>query len=176
MTVPAVVRRLRDILDSREDRNPTAVRTSRVVGRNEDGTLRLQRIDGECVARGCVTPEGEGEMVRRPAGACWGNQGTSGIALASVRGAGRFLWVERIEPEVFEAGSSLTVTVHGRGLSTDTVFDFLLPGGEDVNPYITQTAIRWVSDREMEIDIEVSELAPVLTTAPLAYDKPGTPI
>lgn len=174
MTAPAVVRALRDVFEQREHKR-AAIRASLVVGRNEDGTTRLQRLDGECVARGCVTPEGAGEVTRRPAGPCWQNQGTTGVALLTFRGSGRVLWVESIEPAFYAPGESYTVTVTGRGLTATTVFDFLGPGSEEVSPWITQTAVRWVSAEEMEIDLEVDAAAPAMVEAALAYDDPGAP-
>lgn len=175
LTAPAVVRRLEEVFARRERGNPHAVHASRVTGRNDDGTLQLQRVDGECVARGCATAEGVGEIVRRPAGPCWQNQGTSGVALAEARGTGRVLWVQRIEPSFYAPGESYTVTVTGRGLSQATVFDFLLPASEEVTPYIVQTAQRFVDAQTIEIDIDVDPLASAVVTAALAYDDAQVP-
>lgn len=169
-----VVKLLEQVL-SRREQTSSPVRTARVVGRNSDGTLRLQRTDGECVARGGVAPAFAGEVIQEPARSSFARRGTSGVALALEAGSTNTLWVERLEPEVFEAGQAYTVTVLGRGFREGTVFEFLRPNGE-INEDLTVTALTFVDEGTFLLDITVAAGARLYRKAPLSYDNPGDPL
>ena len=80
-----VVRALRAVLDDRRDREAD-VRPARVVGRNTDGTARLQRLDAECVGRGGRGGYGGEIVIRLPA--LVNRLGTAGVAGSTGLGSG----------------------------------------------------------------------------------------
>ena len=173
MTAARVVDTLAGLLAQRERRR-APLHEARVVGRNGDGTIQLQRTDQECVGRGCVTAEGEGEVVRRPAGPCWSRQGTTGVAGVSDRGGARLLLVTSLDPDVYEPGQAYTVLARGRGFEPEIRVDFLFAdGGDQLHPAVTVEEIRVLGDSTAEIDITVAADADPVTEAPLAYDTGG---
>ncbi len=163
---------LGEILDRRA-RDEADVHTSRVVGRNRDGTTLLQRLDGECTARGGGQSYYPGQVVRHLAGSDFAGLGASGVALLSLRSSSRFLFVESLEPEVFPRGASLTVVVRGVGFTETVEFEFLLPGSEEVNEGITLLSQRLLDSTTMELDLQVAPDAAVFLQASLAYGDPG---
>lgn len=173
MTSPAqrVVRQLGRILDRRERELPGRVRTARVEGREEDGRLRLRYLDGTCVLSSQVGPEGVGDEISLPTGRIY-SPGTTGIATVSVSRETATLYVERLDPDLYYPGESYTVEVHGRGFSESTLIDFLLPQSEQLNPDITITDLRFVSEVLLEVDIDVAAGAAIYASAPIAYDDP----
>lgn len=162
---------LREVVDRRVDRAQRLVPTL-VTGRNTDGTLKEQ-LWGEaaCVRRGCVGPEGTGALVLRDAN-CQQSTGATGVATVFGSSTGRALWLESIEPSVFEQGQSYTVVVTGLGFDATVRVDFLLPGGEDLHEGITVVETRFVDHRTLELDIEVAADAALVdpaVRAPLGY-------
>lgn len=180
MTTPA--RQLVDVfelaLDRRQREQPGRLRPARVVGRNQDGTHRLTRLDGTCQLRGDVGPEGTGAVLQLPTGPI-ADRGTTGVgAVDLVRQTGT-LYVESIDPDLYVPGTSYTVEVVGRGFTETTVFDFLMPdsaddplAGDEINPAVTITAQRLLSSELIELDITVAAGADPLQ-ARIAYDDPA---
>ncbi len=166
------VRTLRLLLESRERRS-RELRIARVAGRNTDGTLLLKSLDGPCIARGCRTGEPEGELVKRPVGPCWDNPGAVGVAGLSSRFGAGVLWVESIDPDVYEPGESYVVEVVGRGFTERTIFEFLLASSEEVNPFIEITGTELLDQFTCELSIDVSPDAPALVGGDLAFDDGG---
>jgi len=171
MPLSSLPRELARVLDAREVRT-RPLRLSQVVGRNDDGTLQIVRRDGECIQRGCVTPEGVGELVLAPSTPCHAREGTGGLATLADQLPGRILWLESVEPSAYDAGQAYTVTLTGRGFTAATVFDFLRPDSEEVNADITLTERRILDDRTAELDIEVAAGAAAVHQAAMAYDDP----
>lgn len=162
---------------ARRERERAPVRTSRVTGRNEDGTVRLQRTDGECVARGGISDAYTGQVVIEPNRSPLSRRGTAGIAQVSEQGSVSILWVERLDPNEYRPGASYSVTVTGRGFRPETVFEFLRPGLAYVpNGDITITASTYVDETTFLLEIDVDPGAALYRRgAPLAYDNPGDP-
>ena len=163
-----VVRALRAVLDDRRDREAD-VRPARVVGRNTDGTARLQRLDAECVGRGGRGGYGGEIVVSLPA--IMNRRGTFGVAGATSRGSGDTLWVESIDPAVFAPGdTALAVTVTGRGFTPTTRFEFLSPDGS-VNEDVTIVTSVYVDSETYTLTINVAADAALFEAAALAYDR-----
>jgi hypothetical protein len=170
LTAARVVDALTELLNQRERRR-APLHEARVVGRNADGTLQLQRTDQECVGHGCVTGEGEGEVLRRPAGPCWSRQGTTGVAGISDRGGAKTLIVASLDPDVYQPGNVYTVLARGRGFAAGITVDFLLAeASEVIHPGISVDEIRVLDDTQAEIDITVAADAEPVVDSPLAYD------
>lgn len=168
-------RRIAEVLrrTRREDARRTAdIRPAVVAGRNTDGTLRLTHLDGTCTLTGEVGPEGTGAVVTLPTGPL-ADRGTTGVAGVSLHRETATLWVERLVPDTYAPGELYAVDVIGRGFSESTVFDFLRPGSEEINPDITITAQRFITAELVELDITVAGGAAVFASAPLAYDDPS---
>ncbi len=160
----------------RRERATADLATVRVEGRNEDGTTQIQRLDGECVGRGCADDHYAGETFEHPRRTCFsGSTGTSGVALISQRGGANALWVERLDPSVFPQGTTLDVDVVGYGFQDDTQFEFLLPGTFEPNPFITIDDQVLVSSELVTLTIVIDQAAPPIVNAPLAFDNPGEP-
>ena len=161
-----VVRALRAVLDDRRDREAD-VRPARVVGRNTDGTARLQRLDAECVGRGGRGGYGGEIVIRLPA--LVNRLGTAGVAGSTGLGSGDTLWVESLDPAIFHPGATgLTVLVTGRGFTPTTRFEFLRPDGE-VNPDVTIVTRKYLDETEFELTINVAAGAALFEAAALAY-------
>lgn len=169
--MPDVVQALKRALDDRA-RRTQELRVSRVVGRATDGTLQLQDLEGECIARGCRTAEAEGEVTKRPLGPCWDNQGAAGVSGLSVRAGAGVLWVESIDPDSYAPGQSYTVTVIGLGFTEATLFEFLHASSEEVNLDVVITSMTLISSTEYELEIDVDPDAAPIVDGDLAFD-PG---
>jgi hypothetical protein len=165
---------LQQVLGRRE-RATADLDTVRVIGRNDDGTTQIQRLDGECVARGCADDHYEGETFQHPRRPCFtGSTGTTAVALLSERGGARVLWVERLDPDELPAGATTEVQVHGRGFEEGTEFEFLLPGTRDVNPEVEIVDQVILSSEQVTLQVAVATGAALVREAPLAYDNPGS--
>jgi hypothetical protein len=161
----------------RRERERAPVRTSRVVGRNPDGTVRLQRTDGECIARGGVSPVYTGEVVMEPTRTPLSRRGAAGIAGIAESASVATLWVERLDPDRYRPGATYTVTVTGQGFTPATQLDFLIPGTNQVNEGILILVFAFLDTEHLEIQIAVAEDALLYRGgAPIAYDNPGEPL
>jgi hypothetical protein len=182
--VPSLTDVLRDVIDQRESLHRTE-HPALVVGRNQDGTLQLRRMDGECVGRGAYSGAATGEVVNAPID-LHRDVGAAGVAGISQRGSVGGVWLESIEPNVFNVGDTYTaVIVRGRGFREGiTALDLLLPDSRVINADIMITEIRYVSPEELELDLVVASTARVFgwaagpdgleeVFAAIAYDNPG---
>lgn len=163
---------LQRVLDRREQKR-LPVRPARIVGRNADGTAQLQRLDGECVARGGVSGYAGEIVVELPS--LVDRRGTTGIGALDRRGTEPTLRVTSIDPPVLPRGAvSLLVAVLGVGLSPTTIFAFGLPGTRELNPDIAIVATAFVSATRVELTVNVAADAIYFRRpAPLFYDDPA---
>ncbi len=164
-----VVRALSRILDRRK-KDEADIRPARVVSRHRDGTLAYAPLDGTCPQRGVPQSHLTGQVVRDPGVLSFG-VGAAGLPLLLDGGRVDFLWVERLDPDIFDAGSSLTVDVHGVGLGEDVQFEFLLPGTSEINEAITIEATRVISPQLVELDLAISVASGEVVAADLAYGR-----
>lgn len=170
----AVVEALQRVFERREQKR-LPVRPARVVGRNVDGTAQLQRLDGECVARGGVSGYAGEIVVELPS--LVDRRGTTGIGALERRGTTSIYKVTGLEPSILPRGSvGLTVAVTGVGLSPSMVYGFGMPGTREVNPDVTITAVSFLSATSVELTVDVAEDAAYFhVPAPLFYDDPLRP-
>jgi hypothetical protein len=166
---------LKQVLERRE-REKAPLRTQRVLGRGQDGTVQLQRLDSECATRGARDSFYTGQTISEPAGlgSAFNRQGTTGVAAisAEVTPSPAVLWVERLDPNRYLPGREYTVTVIGRGFDPSVRFEFLRPGRPPiVNDDITVVSATFLDEFGFELVIQVPEHAVRYTTAPLAYGR-----
>lgn len=160
------------VLDRRRDLEAD-VRPQRIVGRNEDGSARLVRLDGECVTRGGQGGY-NGEVVTSLPSLV-GRRGTSGVALVAQRSAAATLWFERMDPPELLRGLTMLVSMLGRGFTASTRFEFLLAGVDGaipsvINPGITILDTTFVSSTEVQLELQIAVDAELLANAsPVAY-------
>jgi len=170
---------LRKIL-GRQSRDLSAYYTpKRVEGRNEDGTINVRPLVGECVERSNICTAYAGQLIEVPCGNGLGLLGATGTAMARTSRVSAQPWVESVEPHIFHRGSSYTVTIAGRGFLPSFDVDFLNPESVGtVNPNIMKLAVRVLDAETAEVDILVAEGAPliVLTLAGIAFDNVGSPL
>lgn len=175
------LRRLNDslarVLDERR-RIDAEIRPARVEARNDDGTLQLRPLHGECVATAPACGLYVGQVVEVPCSAPFKHLGAAGIPMWRQSRAANLMHVESLEPSIYARGFSGTVIVTGLGFTPVSAFEFLLPGTEDVNEDITTDEIRYVSETECEWDITVAADATVIPegTGDLSYENVGLPI
>lgn len=163
------VESLREVLERRE-RARSPLRIVRVMGRESDGALRVQRLDAECEHRAAPANNFGGQIIPEPAGSHFSRRGASGVSLIQEVAVADVLWVERLEPDVFFPGESYTVAVIGRGFTETTRFDFLEPRGRLINPDIEVVSTRFLDVERCELDIVLSPTARIYRQgAPLAY-------
>ena len=164
---------LSTLLDRRDrDRAPT--RTARVLGRHQDGTERIQRTDAACVTRATRDNHYAGSIIINPTLAAIHRTGSAGIPTLTETVSAETLWIERLDPNVYEPGHTYQVTVHGRGFDDRVRIDFLLPdpfGGATLHPDLTVLAVLFVSPELLELELSVAPTAHSLSNAPIAYGK-----
>ncbi|MEO7973273.1 MAG: hypothetical protein ABIU84_06760 [Thermoanaerobaculia bacterium] len=167
-----IVRALRDVFDARAAREAD-IKPARVVGRNTDGSALLLGLDGECISRGGAGGYNGELVVQLPS--LLNREGTVGVGVVARRSTAVLLMVDSIDPAAFARGSSLDVLVTGVGFSATTVFQFLLPESEDVNPGITINSTTFVDSANVTLNITVASDAELLAdqSAPLAFDDPA---
>ena len=169
MTLRRPAQVLGELVDAKTRRLPHP-KLGRVEGRHPDGTTILRYLDGTCEARLGVTGGRKGEVVTA-APSSLGFRGTAGVAFAqSATTASADLWLERLEPDIFEPGQDVTVHVVGRGFRPSTRFDFLrAPGSLEIHPFIDVLETRFIDSENVELDLRITETAPVIERAPVAY-------
>ena len=164
---------LQTLLDRRDrDRAPT--RTARVLGRHADGTERIQRTDAACVTRATRDNHYAGTVIVEPKLAAFHRTGSAGIAAVTEVLSAETLWIERLDPNVYEPGQTYQVTVHGRGFDDRVRIDFLLPdpfGGATLHPDLAVLAVLFVSPELLELELAVAPTTHALSNAPIAYGK-----
>ncbi len=163
---------LQSLLARREkDRAP--VRPTRVLRRHQDGTESLQRLDATCATRSAPGNHYTGTTILNPASFA-NRQGTTGLGTSEVL-ASPTLWIERLDPNTYHPGQTLTVQVTGRGFDTATRIDFLdsdpaAPEGT-VNPALEILSITVIDPELLLLELSVSSSARPVTSAPIAYGR-----
>jgi hypothetical protein len=168
---------LRSILDERR-RVDAELRPTRVESRNDDGTLQIRPLHGECVARAPACGLYVGQTFESPCSAPFRLVGAAGIPMVSSRRTAATMLVTSIDPSLFSRGQSYTVTITGLGFTALSAFEFLMPGTETINPDVTITDTRYISATECEVDITIAADADLIPTGTgdLAYENVGLPI
>lgn len=163
-----LARTLADLLERRH-REQAPLRPARVAGRHEDGTELLEPLSGTCITRGTAQSHGRGQVVAMPLEP-FSTQGASGLPLLRTEGALPLVWIERLEPNVLPAGTTLEVKVHGLGLTEDLPLDFLEPGaGPTISPWITIESRTLASPELLILTLTIDPAAPKRRPADLAY-------
>lgn len=171
---------LRKIL-GRQARDLSAYYTpKRVEGRNEDGTINVRPLVGECVERSNICTAYSGQLIEVPCGNGFNLLGATGTAMVRTSRVAAQPWVESLDPSTYRRGSTYTVTITGRGFLPSFNIDFLSPGegSSEVNPYILKLDVRYIDAETAEVDIAVDTDAPLilLTLADIAFDNVGSPL
>jgi hypothetical protein len=172
-----VVDALRRVFERRErDKAPT--RTARVLGRNADGTERLQRSDAVCVTRGSVDGHYAGQVILEPASNVFHRQGAVGIAPISQDASADTLWIDSLDPFELRPGESYIITVTGRGFTAGVVIEFLDPADylvqpSVINPDVTIDSLAVESDTTLSLNVTVAPGARLWSTgAPISFGRP----
>lgn len=162
---------------TRRERERAPARPMRVLGRNEDGTERLQRLDAACVTRGTPDNHYTGTTVLKPAtpaNIAFHRAGTLGIGTTETLVAPT-LWIERLDPDTFNPGQTYDVTVTGRGFDEGTRIDFLDPDPTveegTLNPDLEVLEYEVLSPETLRLTVAVAETARPITNAPIAYGR-----
>jgi hypothetical protein len=132
--------RLSDLL-ARRERQQAPARPARVLGRHEDGTERLQRLDAACVTRASRDNHYTGTIVLNPGLSTIQRTGTTGIATITEIASAPTLWIERLDPNTYRPGQVYEVTVTGRGFDDRVHIDFLEPAPSPYTPADTLTQL-----------------------------------
>lgn len=150
----------------------------RVEGRNEDGTINVRPLVGECVERSNICTAYSGQLIEVPCGNGFNLLGATGTAMATTSHVSTRPWVESVEPHIFRRGSTYTAVIIGRGFLPSFDIDFLTPeeGSLTINPSIMKLAVRVIDEEDAEVDLLVAADAPliVLTLAGIAFDNVGS--
>ena len=159
---------------ARRERTHSPVRTARVLGRHEDGTERLQRLDAACVTRGTPDNHYTGTTILNPSLAAFHRAGTVGIGTSETLPAGT-LWIESLDPSTFHPGQTYQVVVRGRGFDPAVRIDFLdpdpaVPEGT-LNPDLEILALEVLSSDTLLLDLAVAPEARLVSHAPVAYGR-----
>ena len=162
---------------ARRERDRPAPRPARVLGRHQDGTERLQRLDAACVTRASRDNHYAGTVVVATRPAAFHRTGTTGIATLSEVAAAPTLWIERLDPSAYSPGQTYQVTVTGRGFDDRVQIDFLEPAppnvtAQTINEDIAVLAVLVVSSELLLLDIAVAPGARLFPAgAPIAYGR-----
>ena len=158
---------------ARRERERAPVRPATVLGRHQDGTESLQRLDATCATRSAPGNHYTGTTILSPASFA-NRQGTTGLGTSEVL-ASPTLWIERLDPNTYHPGQTLTVAVTGRGFDTATRIDFLDPDSAapegTLNPDLEILAITVIDPEHLLLDLSVSSSARPVTSAPIAYGR-----
>jgi hypothetical protein len=167
-------------LHTRHLRDQSPVRPARVLGRNPDGTERIQRLDTLCPTRSAPDNHHLGTVLLNPTLAALHTTGTTGLGTTTTFAAGT-LWLETLDPSTYRPGQTVQVTVRGRGFDTATQIDFLNPPAPNtpdvsdttLNPDLQITATHYLNPETLLLDLTVTPGARLLPHAPIAYGRPG---
>lgn len=174
MTASDKVLSLLTNLLARRERDRAPARPARVLGRHEDGTERLQRLDAACVTRGTPDNHYTGTTILNPATAAFHRAGAIGIGTTETFVAPT-LWIERLDPDTFTPGQTYEVTVIGRGFDEATRIDFLDPDPAveegTLNPDLAVLAVLFVSSETLRLTVATADTARPITNAPIAYGR-----
>jgi hypothetical protein len=163
---------------TRRERERAAARPVRVLGRNEDGTERLQRLDAACVTRGTPDNHYTGTTVLNPAVAAFHRAGAIGIGTTETLVAGT-LWIERLDPNTFSPGQTYEVIVTGRGFDEATRIDFLDPDPDveegTLNSDLEVLDYEVLTPETLRLTVTAADTARPITNAPIAYGRSANP-
>jgi hypothetical protein len=174
-----VVNLLQSLLAQRE-REKAPVRTARVLGRHEDGTERLQRLDATCVTRSTRDNHYAGTVILTTSPSPVIRHGTIPIAtLTETAASAATLWIERLDPSDYRPGQSYTVMVTGRGFDDRVRIEFLEPPiagpiaqGQTINEDITVDSTTVVDPETLFLEITVRPGARLYPQgAPISYGR-----
>jgi len=171
-----VVSIFQSLLAHRE-RQQAPVRPARVLGRHEDGTERLQRLDATCVTRATPGNHYTGTIVLQPSLSPIHRTGTAGIAPVTQILSAPTLWIESLDPSAYQPGQTCQVTVTGRGFDDQVRIDFLEPSppytqAQTINEDIQVLSIEVLDPETLILEIAVAAEARLHPTpAPLAYGR-----
>jgi hypothetical protein len=147
----------------------------RVEGRNSDGTIGVRPLNGECIERSNICSAYPGMIIQVPCGNGLSNLGAAGTAMARVNRLADTMWVESIDPPLFPRGTSFTATITGRGFTTSSVFDFLVPGTKQINEGVVVDGSHFVSPTGFEVELSVAFDAALILdqSGDIAFDNQG---
>ena len=162
---------------ARRERDRSPARPARVLGRNEDGTERLQRLDAACVTRASRDNHYTGTIVLNPALSTVHRTGTTGIATLTEVAAAPTLWIESLDPNAYQPGRTYTVTVTGRGFDDRVWIDFLEPAppyaqAQTINPDIEVLTLEVLDPETLLLEIKIAPGARLYPArVPIAYGR-----
>jgi len=161
-------------LQTRQLRDQSPARPARVLGRNPDGTERIQRLDTTCPTRSTPDNHPTGTVLLNPTLAAFHRTGATGIGTSALFTAGT-LWIESLDPATYHPGQTVQVTVKGRSFDATTRIDFLDPDPSapdgTLNPDLTVLATHYLDPETLLLDLTVAPGARLLTNAPIAYGR-----
>lgn len=168
-----VLQQLTTLLTRRE-RERAPARPMRVLGRNQDGTERLQRLDASCVTRGTPDNHYTGTTVLNPSVAAFHRAGAIGIGTTKTL-VDPTLWIERLDPDTFNPGQTYEVTVTGRGFDEATRIDFLDPDSTvpegTVNSDLEVLDYEVLTPESLRLTVAAADTARPIANAPIAYGR-----
>jgi hypothetical protein len=163
---------LSELLDRRA-RAEKDIRRRRVVGRNADGSVRLQGHDAECVERGPEGPYYEGQVLEQPASPRFDVRGTTGISVLAGENEASMVLLDALDPREVTRDECPYLLLTGRGFRAPVEVEFQLPGGtREPNPDIEVVAVNVLDSETLEVDICVGAFA-AITTGDLAVTTGG---
>jgi hypothetical protein len=161
-------------LQTRQLRDQSPIRTARVLGRNPDGTERLQRLDTTCPTRATPDNHPTGTVLLNPSLSAFHRAGATGIGTSDTFAAGT-LWIETLDPSEYHPGQTYQVTVRGRGFDPAVQIDFLDPSPDvlegTLNPDLQVLAIHYLDTETLRLDLTVAPGARLMSHAPIAYGR-----
>jgi hypothetical protein len=159
---------------TRRERQHAPARPSIVLGRHQDGTERILRLDATCPTRSTPDNHYPGTTLLTPTLAAFHRAGSTGIGTTETLTSGT-LWIEHLDPNEFHPGQTYQVTVTGRGFDTTTRLDFLDPDPEapegTLNPDLEVLSILHVSSEVLLLELTVAPGAHLITNAPIAFGR-----
>jgi hypothetical protein len=171
-----VVTLLQSLL-ARRERDRAPVRPARVLGRHQDGTERLQRLDAACVTRSTRDNHYTGTVVLTPSLSVIQRHGSTGIPTLTEIASAPTLWIETLDPHDYRPGQTYQVTVTGRGFDDRVQIDFLEPAppfvaGQTINEDIQVLALEVRDPETLILEIAVAPGARLYPSgAPISYGR-----
>lgn len=163
---------------NRRERDRLPVRPARVLGRNTDGTERLQRLDATCVTRSAPANHLTGQIVTVPAATVLHRTGATGIATRTEIAVAETLWIESLDPADLRPGETYTIIVTGRGFDDRVRIDFLEPTAalfvqpSRINESVTLLSLTFVDSTTLALQVEVAAGARLYPGgAPIAFGR-----
>ena len=174
MTPTTRLLNLLSLLQTRQLRDQSPARPARVIGRNADGTERIQRLDTTCPTRSTPDNHPTGTVLLNPTLSAFHRAGATGIGTSALFTAGT-LWIESLDPVTYHPGQTVQVTVKGRGFNSFVRIDFLDPDPNvpegTLNPDLQVLAVHYIDPETLLLDLAVAPGARVIANAPIAYGR-----